>query len=66
MTDEDLAANVRKCADDLNMAIKAAANAGVVCTLRLGQADRGRPTTVVVRDENATDPAFLIDMTKRL
>jgi hypothetical protein len=66
VSDEELAAEVRRCAEAFNKAIKAAADAGIFCSMRFGQPGNARSTSVIIAGEHAPDAAILIDLSKVL
>lgn len=65
MTDEELAAEVRRHAEALNNAIKTAANAGLSCLMRFGSMSGAKMTSVVVAQQS-DNTYLIIDLSKRL
>lgn len=66
MTDQELAAEVRRCADAFNKAIQAAAAAGIFCSMRFGQLGGAKATSVIIAGEDAGYSAILVDLSKTL
>lgn len=66
MNDEELAGEVRRCAEAFNKAIRAAAEAGIFCSMRFGQMGGAKSTSVVIGDCNAGNAAILVDLSRTL
>jgi hypothetical protein len=66
LSDQELATEVRRCADAFNEAIRAAAEAGILCSMRFGPMSGAKATSVVIGDHNAGNAAILVDLSKTL